>query len=29
VLLDTELLAHSDDICTLPEVGYYETRSAQ
>ncbi len=29
VLLDTELLALSDDICTHPEVGYKETRSAQ
>ena len=28
-LLDTELLALSDDICTHPEVGYKETRSAQ
>ena len=27
-LLDTELLALSDDICTHPEVGYQETRSA-
>ncbi|MGE0812497.1 MAG: peptidase dimerization domain-containing protein [Vicinamibacterales bacterium] len=28
-LLDTELLALSDDICTHPEVGYKETRSAE
>ncbi|MEZ5293738.1 MAG: peptidase dimerization domain-containing protein [Vicinamibacterales bacterium] len=28
-LLDTELLALSDDICTHPEVGYEETRSAE
>jgi amidohydrolase len=28
-LLDSELLALSDDICTHPEVGYKETRSAQ
>lgn len=28
-LLDSELLALSDDICTHPEVGYQETRSAQ
>lgn len=28
-LLDSELLALSDDICTHPEIGYQETRSAQ
>lgn len=28
-LLDRELLALSDDLCTHPEVGYKETRSAQ
>jgi amidohydrolase len=28
-LLDKELLALSDDICTHPEVGYKETRSVQ
>ena len=28
-LLDTELLALSDDICTHPEIGYKETRSVQ
>ena len=28
-LLDTELLKLSDDICTHPEIGYQETRSAQ
>ena len=28
-LLDSELLKLSDDICTHPEVGYQETRSAQ
>ncbi len=28
-LMDTELLAVSDDICTHPEVGYKETRSVQ
>jgi amidohydrolase len=28
-LLDSELLALSDDICTHPEVGYKETRSVQ
>jgi amidohydrolase len=28
-LLDAELLALSDDICTHPEVGYKETRSVQ
>ena len=28
-LLDTELLAVSDDLCTHPEVGYKETRSVQ
>jgi amidohydrolase len=28
-LMDTELLALSDDICTHPEVGYQETRSVQ
>lgn len=28
-LLDTELLKLSDDICTNPEVGYQEKRSAQ
>ncbi len=28
-LLDSELLKLSDDICTHPEIGYQETRSAQ
>src|ERR1700752_641891 len=28
-LLDAELLALSDDICTHPEIGYKETRSVQ
>lgn len=28
-LMDAELLALSDDICTHPEVGYQETRSVQ
>ena len=28
-LLDTELLKLSDDICTHPEIGYQEARSAQ
>lgn len=28
-LMDTELLALSDDICTHPEIGYKETRSVQ
>jgi len=28
-LMDSELLALSDDICTHPEIGYQETRSVQ